>query len=433
MQLLIKNCRFIYRSRIEEGDILVEGERIKKIAKDIKKSSVGGKVIEAKHKLVIPGITDAHVHVRDFEERYKEDFISCSKAALSSGVTTIIEMPNTKPSIDSSEIFKKRVALGEKQSLCDFASYFMLRKNNLKEALGFKNSEIKPIGYKAYLDNKVSYEFIEKAYGCLDRISFHAEDYRIIKRNLKFMHALNLSNFLSHARIREEIAEITAVREICRILNQKNKKKQAYFCHLTLARSIEEAKKVNAFIEVALHHLILHEKHLLKLKGIAKTNPPLRSELETQLLRKKVNNGRVDIIASDHAPHAIEEKHANAIEAKSGIANLDVFLKVLLTLINRGKLDLLNTINAITKNPARIFGIKDKGEIREGSYADLVIIDMKKQGIIKAENFYSKAKHSPFDGFKYIGEAETAILRGKIAYSNGEFFVKPGYGRYVEF
>ena len=433
--LLIKNCKFAYKDRIEEGDILIEGERIKKIAKEIKRGS--SEIINARGKFVIPGIIDAHVHVRDFEESYKEDFISCSKAALSSGVTTIIEMPNTKPSIDSYEIFKKRVSLAENKSLCDFATYFMLREDNLGEIARIeeirkksKSIEKPPVGYKAYIDHGLKYGLISHAYNYLRRISFHAEDHRIIERNLKFLHALNLDNFLSHARIREDLAELTAVSEICNILKEKNK--EAYFCHLTLAKSIEEAKKAGAFVEVALHHLILHEKHLLKFKGIAKVNPPLRSELESMRLRKMVNENKADVIASDHAPHAIEEKRGNAIEASSGIANLDVFLKVLLTLINKDKLDLIRTINMITKNPAEIFGIKNKGEIKEGNYADLVIVDMKRQGVIKAEEFYSKAKHSPFDRFKYKGEAETAILRGKIAYSDGEFFVKPGYGRYAE-
>lgn len=423
--MLIKNCKIVSSSGIKEGDILIEGEKIKKIGKGLKKE---GEVIDAEGKFVIPGIIDSHVHARDFEEKYKEDFTSCSMAAAANGITTFLDMPNTKPGVDNERVFNERVKLAEKSSLCDFGLYFKITGNNMNEIEKLETSSAhSPVGCKAYLDSPLSDEALENAIKLCRKVAVHAEDYRIIERNKKFLH--DLEDFLVHGDIRENEAEYLAIRRACEIAG--GYKKSVHLCHITLPKSVEIAKSANASTEVTPHHLLLSDRDLNRLKGIAKTNPPLRSDAEVKILWEKLKEGKIDIIASDHAPHSLEEKKGNVETSPSGIPNLDVMLKLMLTLVNNGHIKIEDIARMMCENPARIFSLKNKGMIAEGKDADVVILDMKKEQITKPEEFYSKAKYSPFAGWKTVGCAKTTIIRGKIAYQEESFLVKPGYGRYV--
>jgi len=424
--MLIKNCKIVSSSGITEGDILIEGEKIKEIGKGLKKE---GETIDAKGKLVIPGVVDVHVHARDFEEKYKEDFTSCSMAAVANGVTTFLDMPNTRPAVDSESIFRERVKLAEKKSLCDFGLYFKITENNINEIEKVEraSSACSPVAFKAYLDSSLSNEALENAVKLCRKVAVHAEDYRIIERNKKFLH--DLDDFLVHGDIRENEAEYLAVRRACEIAAKH--KKSIHICHATLPKSVETAKAAGASVEVTPHHLLLSDRDLNRLKGIAKTNPPLRSDAEVKILWEKLRENKIDIIASDHAPHALEEKKGNVETSPSGVPNLDVMLKLMLTLVNKGHLKIEDMAKLMCENPAQIFSLKNKGKIEEGKDADIVILDMEKEQAVKPEEFYSKAKYSPFAGWKTVGCAETTIIRGKIAYQDNDFSVKRGYGKYV--
>jgi dihydroorotase len=419
--MLIKNCKIVSSQEIREGDILIEGEKIIAVGREL---TSDGEVIDARGKLVMPGVVDAHVHVRDFDEADEEDYTSASMAALSGGVTTFLEMPNTLPKIDNLKTLKRRVSLGEKRSLVDFGIHL-----GYSEQIGQLRGVDAP-SVKVYMDglgDDVEAE-LNPAFSSSFPLSVHCEDPRIIKRNMRFTGDLDEDDFLTYADVREKIAETTAV-EMITGLGLMHKKK-IHLCHLTTPSSLRRLNKYST-CEVTPHHLLLTDSDLRRWKGIAKTNPPLRPKLDVHGLWKAVKAGRVDVIASDHAPHQIEEKRRDIFSSPPGIPNLDVMLRLMLDLVNKGGLKLEDLARMMCENPAKIFRVKSKGFIRPDAAADLIILDMDRESVVDPETFYSKAKFSPFAGRKTKGTVDTVILRGRVAFSDGDFSVRPGYGRYL--
>ncbi len=403
--MLIKNCRIFSPEGFVEGDILIEGERIIRVGKNIK--AHGEEVINARGKAVIPGIIDVHVHLRDFTQRYKESIISGTKAALAGGVTSLMEMPNTKPSITSDEVIERRLKLLKRRAMCDFAVYSGVTEGNVKERLS-----------KIYLDGtlgRVSDSLLEEAVSKAKLLAVHAEDLEIIERNKE--------RYREHFRIRSPEAEARAVRKVSHLAERYRKK--VHICHLSTGDSLKFLNNYTTS-EVTPHHLFLSKKHLEALGEIAKTNPPLRTARDNEALWRALKEGRVDIIASDHAPHSLEEKLGEA--PPSGVPGLETTLKLLLTMANKRFISLSDVVKWCSYKPAEIFGLEEKGSLEPGKHADILILDMKKEGEIEPEEFYSKAKYSPFESWRYRGDVERVILRGQVVYENGEIVAKPGYG-----
>ncbi len=417
--MLIKNCRIVGSKGIRAGDILIDGERVARVGRGLKGYD---EVIDAKGGVVMPGVVDAHVHVRDWDESRKEDFTSASRAALSGGVTTFLEMPNTSPEITDLKMLRRRIETGEKKSLVDFGTHMGLPKD-----MGC-SEEMDVPSLKVYMDRLGDdvEKIVDSSFSSGLPLSFHCEDPRIIRRNRGF--SVDKGDFLLHSDIREKEAEINAVAIVARIAERHGKK--AHLCHLTLGKSIGLLNRFTTS-EVTPHHLLLTEKDLRGKKGIAKTNPPLRSKLDVYRLWKAVKEGRVDVIASDHAPHTLEEKQGDVNSCPSGIPNLDVMLKVMLDLVHRGSLKLPDLVRMMCENPARIFQVKRKGFIAPGFDADLLILDLDRETKINPSEFYSKARYSPFEGRKTVGAPKTVVHRGRVAFEEGEFFIGPGHGRHL--
>ncbi|MFQ6135661.1 MAG: dihydroorotase family protein [Candidatus Hydrothermarchaeales archaeon] len=418
--MLIKNCKIVSSRGLITADILIENGRIKEIKKNLKKR--GGDTLNTKGNPVIPGIVDAHTHMRDFEEKRKEDFTTGSRAALAGGVTTILEMPNTKPPITTHRIFERRIETAADKSLVDFGIHFGV-SNNLDEI-----GKVSPVSYKIYMDGALGNidDIFEAAFERCSRISVHAEDSKIIERNYRYIKKRD--DFLSHAELREPKAEVDAVDKASALAKKYGR--ETHLCHISTKKSLGFFNEYTTS-EVTPHHLFLTENSLRKFKGLAKTNPPLRTKVDLYALWKALKNGEIDIVASDHAPHRAEEKEEDIFNCPSGIPNLEVMLKLMLTIANRGTISLMDIARLMCENPARIFDLKGKGSIEVGKDADLVILDMKKEGKIDPTEFYSKAKYSPFEGRKTTGGVDTVILRGEIAFNDGDFWIKKGYGEYV--
>ncbi|MFQ5888150.1 MAG: dihydroorotase family protein [Candidatus Hydrothermarchaeales archaeon] len=418
--MLLRNCKIISPKGLVSGDILIENGRIKEIKKSLEKR--GEEALNAKGKPVIPGLIDAHTHMRDFKEKQKEDFTSGSKAALAGGITTILDMPNTDPPVTAVAIFKRRIDTANRSSLVDFGINFGI-SNNPEEI-----EKVSPASYKIYMDGTLGDvdENMEKAFKKCRRVSVHAEDSKTIKRNTGYVRDRN--DFLSHAEIREPKAEIDAVKRACELA--EGYKKRTHICHISSRKSLGHLNPYTTS-EVTPHHLFLTEEYLRKFKGFAKTNPPLRTKMDLYGLWDALKNGKIDIVASDHAPHTLEEKEMDVLECPPGIPNLDVMLKLMLRVVKRGTITLVDITRLMSENPARIFGIKNKGTIEVGKDADLVILDLKKEGKVEPGEFYSKAKYSPFEDWKTVGDVDTVILRGKIAFKDNDFWVKKGYGEYL--
>lgn len=418
--MLIKNCKIISPKGLVSGDILIENGRIKEIKKNIDKRDE--EVVNARGKPVIPGLVDAHTHMRDFKEKQKEDFISGTKAALAGGITTIIDMPNTNPPITTAETFNRRIKTANTSSLIDFDINFGI-SDNMGEI-----DKVKPASYKIYMDGALGdvSKILEHAFERCNQISVHAEDSKTISRNTAYVK--DRDDFLSHADIREPKAEIDAIKRACELAERY--KTKTHICHISSRKSLGYLNSYTTS-EVTPHHLFLTEGYLRKFKGYAKTNPPLRTKRDLYALWEALKNGKIDIVASDHAPHTTEEKEGDVFECPSGIPNLDVMLRLMLTIVERGTISLMDIARLMSENPARIFRIKNKGAIEVGKDADLVILDLKKEGKIDPGEFYSKAKYSPFEEWRTTGDVDTVILRGEIAFKDNDFWVKKGYGEYV--
>ncbi|NOZ58053.1 MAG: dihydroorotase family protein [Euryarchaeota archaeon] len=418
--MLVKNAKIATPGGIVRGSILIEEEKIAAVGRSI--SARGKEKLNLRGKLVLPGLVDIHVHMRDFREGYKEDLTSGSRAALAGGVTSFLEMPNTQPPVVSAALHRRRLELAARRSLVDFWTYFGVTGDNLEEL-----TRISPRVCKLYLDGtlgEVDYSTLEEALRLADFLAVHAEDRAIIEGRMKSLRSGD--DFALYSEARPPEAEVTAVRRVASIA--AGLRRRVHLCHLSTAGALEHLNEYTT-CEVTPHHLLLTERALSEHGSLAKTNPPLRSPADTAALWQALRRGAVSCIASDHAPHAPEDKEGSVLEAAAGIPGLETMLPLLLTMVYRHRLSLEQLVRACCEAPARLLGIEHKGAVLPGRDADLVVVDMHREHRVRAEEFHSRAKYSPFEGWKLRGGVEMVILRGEVAYQEDDFLIRPGYGK----
>jgi dihydroorotase len=406
--MLLKDCRIVSSGGVHRGDILVEGEEIVRIGAALGRGN--GEKINIKGKFVIPGLVDMHVHMRDFRESYKEDFFTGSRAALAGGVTSFLDMPNSMPPVVDPETFIKRRGAAKK-SIADYGLAYGITDAGLTKA--GKNHAL---AFKVYMDGslgRITHETLEEALISLPRVAVHAEDAELIKRGGRPVEA-----------------EEKAVRRISALALEH--KRQVHICHVSSEGSLKLLNKYTTS-EVTPHHLLLTERDAKEQGAVAKAKPPLRTPRDNRALLLGLKKGRIAAIASDHAPHSSREKDRSYEEAPAGIPGLDSMLRLLLTLVCEGKISLTELVAWCSENPARLLGLRSKGIIAPGMDADLVVLDMNKRGRIEGDEFYSKAKQTPFEGKKVKGDVERVILRGMVVYEEGEITGKRGYGKPLRF
>ena len=421
--MLLKNAKIALPSGIISGEILIDGEKIAAVGKTLK--ARGEEKLNLRGRLVIPGLVDIHVHMRDFSERRKEDLITGSRAALAGGVTTFFEMPNTKPAITSASVYRQRLALANRKSLADFGIYFGVTAENLLEL-----KKLSPPACKLYMDGtlgEVDYSTVEEVLKTASFVAVHAEDSATIERSMAKARGAG-DDFTRYCEVRPPEAERIAVARIARIA--AGLKKRVHICHISTAEALDYLNE-HTTCEVTPHHLLLTRKALSEHGSYAKTNPPLRSSKDVAALWQALREGRITCIASDHAPHSQADKDGDVLSAAAGIPNLDVMLPLLLTMVNRGRITLQQLLRLCCEAPTELLNLESKGSITSGKDADLVVVDMRREGVVSAEDFHSKAKYSPFDGWRLRGGVEMVILRGEVAYQDEDFLVKPGYGKPV--
>jgi dihydroorotase len=421
IDLCLKNCKIVPNIECSIG---IENGKIVSFKKIPPKSS---EIIDIKGKMVLPGLIDAHVHFRDPGLTYKENFKSGSNAAAAGGFTTVMDMPNTKPPTNTKRAFLEKLDSAERKSIVDFALHAGV--DDLKEIK--KIAKLKPASFKIYMDLLDNPRLMEifaeiKKLQCDHLISIHAEDKDIVNLctdEKKSEHKLNPEIY---AGARPPLCETVAVENA--IYMAKYFDVNIHICHVSTKKSlhlINEAKKENCKItsEITPHHLFLDDSYLKKCGNFAKTNPPLRDNAHKLNISDLKN---IDIIGTDHAPHTVEEKEKKVWEAPPGIPNLETTLPLLLTQIHQNKMTFGDIKRLLCENPARIFNLSNKGKIAEGMDADFVVVDMKKEGVINPEEFKTKAKYSPFEGFKVKGMPVMTMVRGNVVMNEGEVSEKKG-------
>lgn len=421
MDLCLVNCKLDTDSEkvclgIENGKIL----SIKKLP------SKADTTLDLQGKIVLPGLIDAHVHFRDPGLTYKEDFSTGSSAAASGGFTTVLDMPNTVPPTNTPLSFRDKIKIGEKKSLVDFGVHAGVGDLSYIGEL----ARLKPASFKIFMDlvdhttlTDAFKKINEVAHGSI--ISLHAEDGKSVRQFTEIMEKEGSDPEL-YAKARPAQAEIKAVKEAI-FLAQKYKQK-IHLCHVSTKESLKQIKhaqnrSIDVTSEITPHHLFLDSTYLKKYGNHTKTNPPLRDGNTCLNLNHLTE---IDIIGTDHAPHTLKEKEENVWNAPPGIPGLETILPLLLTKVNQNRISLKEIKRLLCENPAKIFRIPNKGFIREGMDADIVVIDLKKEGVINPDNFKSKAKYSPFKGIDVRGMPVMTLVRGKLVMDHGNIFKNKG-------
>lgn len=420
--MLIKNGRVIdpESNRDEIADILIEGELIKRIDKDIDTEGID-EIIDAKGKIVSPGLIDVHVHFRAPGLTYKEDIQTGSKAAARGGFTTVVCMANTKPAVDSKEIIEYIMNEAKKSpiNVLQTAAVTMgLKGTELVDmellqnygAVGFTDDGF-PI-----MNSGIVIKAMELAKKLNVPISFHEEDTSLVYNSGinegKISKELNLQGA-------SRSAEDVMVARDCILALQT--KARVNIQHVSSGLSVDiiryaKSRGADIFAEASPHHFTLTEEDVLKYKTNAKMNPPLRTEEDRIKIIEGLKDGTIDIIATDHAPHSKEEKEREFLNAPSGIIGLETALALGMTyLVNKNHLTINELLEKMTINPARLYNL-NSGRIKEEINADLLIFDPEEKWIV--ENFYSKSSNSPFIGWELTGKVKYTICGGKIVYND---------------
>jgi len=438
---VLSNAKAYFKRAIVDCSIAIDEDRIFKIGRDSSMPNADERV-DLKNLVVLPGLIDAHVHLRDEGKSYKEDFFSGTAAAAAGGMTTVLDMPNNEPVTMSAETLRNRMEIAETRILVDvgFRSEFPRHVEEIEGivregAVGFKLFMAERVGGLDVNDDEALVEAF-KAVGKLGvSTSVHAEDEHMLKRaedELKRRKGNDVTSFL---KAHSEDVELRAVKRVLNVVRQGNI--QVHFCHIStqeglgaIAAGKDSGMPISC--EATPHHLLLSADDLKRTGKLAVTQPPVRNKRHAEALWKGVRTGSIDIVASDHAPHAIEEKEAETVwDIKTGIPGLETTLPLLLTEVKHERISIGDVARLMSEKPAEIFGLKGKGYLKEGNSADLTVVDLRKKFRIDASNFLSKAKYSPFDGHEVEGKPTKTFVGGKLIMDEGEIVAKQGSGRII--
>ena len=423
--LIIKNGSCYINGKLENTDITLSGGKIKSIGKA---NLNNHKVYDAKNKIVLPGIIDTQVHFREPGSTDAEVLESGSRAAVLGGVTSLFEMPNTNPPTANLVEFEKKLKAAKNRMHSNYAFYFGATPSNTDQLAQLKNVEgccgVKLFAGSSTGNLLVDKEAdIEKVISSSDRVvSIHSEDEDIIKLRKKF---IRKGDVHSHHEWRNVECAISSTRRVVKIAERYNKK--IHVLHVTTKDEVDflAMHKKNVTFETTPQHLTLYAPDCYdKLGTYAQMNPPLRGKEHYDRLWTAIKNNIVDVLGSDHAPHLKANKDKEYPDSPSGMPGVQTIFPVMIDHVNNGKLTLNQLINLMCENPCRIFGIKNKGFIKEGFDADLTIVDMKKEVIIKDEMIASKCGWTPFNNYKVKGFPVGTIVNGILVMSDGKILVE---------
>ena len=430
MRLLIKNAKLVNQGKSFYSDLLVEEKIIKKIAPKINENV--DRVIDAKGLHLIPGIIDDQVHFREPGLTHKAEIYTESKAAIAGGITSFMEMPNTKPQTLTQELLEEKFQLGDKKSIANFSFFMGASNNNLSEVLKTNPNHVGAIKIfmgsstgDMLVDNKKVLEEIFKKSDCL--IAVHCEDEETIQKNLdeaknKFGEDIPIE---MHPKIRSVDACYKSSSLAVELAKKHNTRLHVF--HISTEKELQlftntkplSEKRITA--EVCIHHLYFNSNDY-KTKGThIKWNPAVKEKSDQDALLAALLDNRLDVIATDHAPHTIEEKNNKYLQAPSGGPLVENALKVMLKFVKEKKITIEEVVEKMCHNPAICFQIEKRGFIKEKYYADLVLVDIEKEYEVTEDKILSKCGWSPFVGEKLNGQVEYTIVNGHIAYEKGVF------------
>jgi len=427
---LLVNTLLVNEGLIRPMDVLLAGGRIEKISPHISDSYA--RVIDLQGNYLIPGMIDDQVHFRDPGLTYKADLHTESMAAVAGGVTSFMDMPNTIPNTMTRELLEEKYQAAARNSLANFSIFMGLSSSNWEEALRVNNETVCGITDDGLyfndgeiLANKP--ESLDKIFARAETlVALHSEDEGIIRHNYQHWHALTQGKISMnlHSKIRSKEACVEATKRVLEI--QARHQNRLHFFHISTG---EEAnlfpinadpikKRVSA--EACVHHLWFEESDYERLGGLIKWNPSIKTEEDRRLLLQALAEGRIDIIASDHAPHTMEEKVGSYEQIKSGAPIVQHTLAILFQLAHRGEISVEKIIEKTSHRVADIYRLKNRGYIREGYYADLVEVTNLPWQVTK-ESLHYKCAWSPLVGETFQSKIKRTFVNGTLLFENDQF------------
>ncbi|MDI6691374.1 MAG: dihydroorotase family protein [Candidatus Bathyarchaeota archaeon] len=441
VDLVLGNAKVYINKKIVECSIAIEYGKIYKVGKEAVMPKADKKM-DLKNLLVLPGLIDVHTHLRDEGKAYKEDFYSGTAAAAAGGITTVLDMPNNDPVTMSVEALRGRMKVAEKKILVNvgFYSEFPEKTDEIHAiikagAVAFKLFMMDQMGGLNIDDDKALLEAFEAVAKLKTLVAVHAEDKRTIEKAEEKFKQSNRNDIEAFLKAHSENAEWKTVKRLLNIVKQTHA--HIHFCHVSTKKGLEtirEGKNLGLPIscEATPHHMFLSVKDLRKIGTLTLTLPPIRNRKSVSAILDGIKNGWIDILASDHAPHTLAEKNAeNVWNVKVGIPGLETTLPLLLTEVNRGRLSMTDVVKLMAEKPAETFKLKGRGYLENGNIADLTVVDLKKEDKIDASKFHSKAKFSPFDGWKVKGKPVKTFVKGQLVMDEGEIVAEAGSGEII--
>jgi len=433
MKTLIKNATIINEGLKFKGNVLIDGEKISKIFPHIIPSDFDLKdieVIDASGLYLIPGVIDDQVHFREPGLTYKGDITSESRAAVAGGVTTYMEMPNTNPQAVTQELLEEKYKRASEISAANFSFYMGTTNDNLEEVL--KTDPSKICGIKIFMGSSTGNMLVDDENTLSEifknaptLIATHCEDEKTILKNIDIARGRYGENvpMSRHAHIRSDEACYISSSKAVELASKFNTR--LHVLHLTSAKEMSlfnagkvTDKKITA--EVCVHHLWFDEMDYIKLGTKIKWNPSIKSKKDKEALWEALLADKIDVIATDHAPHTIEEKNNTYFKSPSGGPLVQHSLVAMLEMSKKGFISVEKVIQKMCHAPADLFRIENRGYIREGYFADLVLVDPNQSWVVSPENILYKCGWSPFEGVEFSNKVVATYINGVAAFKNSK-------------
>ncbi|MEE4001270.1 dihydroorotase [Tenacibaculum sp. FZY0031] len=428
---LIKNAKIVNENKVFKGDVLIEGEFIKEIGENLLPTD-DVLMVDAEGKFLIPGMIDDQVHFREPGLTHKANIATESKAAIAGGITSFIEMPNTVPQATTQELLADKFDMASKTSYANYSFMFGGTNDNLEELL--KTNPKNVAGIKLFLGSSTgnmlvdNEEVLEKIFSSTKMlISVHCEDEATIRKNTEEYKAKYGDDIpvKYHPLIRSEEACYLSSSKAIELAKKTGARLHIF--HLSTEKETHlfrndiplEEKQITA--EVCVHHLWFTDADYDTKGMYIKWNPAVKTQKDKDGLWKALLDDRIDIIATDHAPHTLEEKDNVYTKAPSGGPLVQHAVPAILEKVKEGVLPIEKAVEKMSHNPAKIFQIEKRGFIKEGFYADLVLVDADKKWTVDKENVLYKCGWSPFEGVEFSNQITHTFVNGNLMYNEGVF------------
>ena len=430
-QYLIKSGKIVNEGKCIQADIFVKNGRIEKIGSDISVDE-NHQLIDANGKLVFPGAIDDQVHFREPGLTHKADIFTESRAAVAGGITSFMEMPNVKPQTTTQQLLQKKYEIGKQKSLANFSFYMGTTNENIDEIL--KTDPLNVCGVKIFMGSSTGNMLVddEKILNrvfneCPLLISTHCEDENTIKKQLEVYRSKYGEDipFEAHPLIRNEEACYLSSSFAISLARKNNTR--LHILHISTGKETDlfsnnlplRDKKITS--EACIHHLWFSDEDYKEKGSLIKWNPAVKTKEDRSAVWKALLDDRIDVIATDHAPHTFEEKNNKYLQAPSGGPLVQHALPAMLEFYHQGKITLEKIVEKMSHAPAICFQVKDRGFIREGYFADLALIDLENPWTVSKDNILYKCGWSPFEGTTFKSKITDVFVSGHLAYSENHF------------